>query len=56
MTRAPISLPGRLVIVDYGGVISLSQSAVDRETIAGLAGVSGDGAPERRLTVTAHPG
>ena len=42
MTRAPISLPGRLVIVDYGEVISMSQSAVDREAIAGLAGADGD--------------
>lgn len=39
MTRAPISLPGRTVIFDYGKVISLPQSAADRETIAGLAGV-----------------
>lgn len=39
MTRAPISLPGRTVIVDYGEVVSLSQSAADRETIRALAGV-----------------
>lgn len=39
MSRAPISLPGRTVIFDYGDVISLSQSAADREVIAGLAGV-----------------
>jgi len=43
VTRAPISLPSRLVIFDYGEVISMSQSAVDRGTIAGLAGADGDG-------------
>ena len=37
MTRAPISLPGRTVIFDYGEVISLSQSAADREAIRTLA-------------------
>ena len=42
MTRAPISLPGRTVIFDYGGVISLAQSAADREVIAGLAGAGRD--------------
>lgn len=39
MTRAPISLPGRTVIFDYGEVVSLSQSAADREAIRALAGV-----------------
>ncbi len=39
MTRAPISLPGRTVIVDYGEVISLGQSAADRDAISALAGV-----------------
>jgi putative hydrolase of the HAD superfamily len=39
VTRAPISLPGRTVIFDYGEVISLSQSPADRETIRSLAGV-----------------
>ena len=42
MTRAPISLPGRTVIFDYGEVISLSQSAADRAAIERLAGVEGD--------------
>jgi putative hydrolase of the HAD superfamily len=42
VSRAPISLPGRTVIFDYGEVISLSQSAVDRAVIAGLAGVPAD--------------
>jgi putative hydrolase of the HAD superfamily len=42
VTRAPISLPGRTVIFDYGEVISLSQSAADRVVIEQLAGVEGD--------------
>ena len=45
MTRAPISLAGRTVIFDYGEVISLTQTAADRETIAGLAGVGRDSEP-----------
>jgi putative hydrolase of the HAD superfamily len=39
VTRAPISLPGRTVIFDYGGVISLPQSAADLDVIADLAGI-----------------
>jgi putative hydrolase of the HAD superfamily len=42
VTRAPISLPGRTVIFDYGEVISLPQSAADRAVIARLAGVGPD--------------
>ena len=42
MTRAPISLPGRIVIFDYGDVISLNQSAADRTVIERLAEVEGD--------------
>jgi len=42
VTRGPISLPGRTVIFDYGGVISLTQSAADREVIADLAGAGHD--------------
>jgi putative hydrolase of the HAD superfamily len=42
VTRAPLSLPGRTVIFDYGEVISLSQSAADRAVIEQLAGVAGD--------------
>ena len=42
MTRAPIRLPGRTVIFDYGEVISLTPSAADRDVIAGLAGVGRD--------------
>ena len=42
MSRAPISLPGRTVIFDYGEVISMSQSAADREAIQALAGVAAE--------------
>jgi len=42
VSRAPISLPGRTVIFDYGEVISLSQSAADREAIRALAGVAAE--------------
>jgi putative hydrolase of the HAD superfamily len=42
VTRAPISLPGRTVIFDYGEVISLRQSAADRAVIEQLAGVEDD--------------
>jgi putative hydrolase of the HAD superfamily len=42
VTRAPLSLPGRTVIFDYGEVISLSQSAADRAVLEQLAGVDGD--------------
>jgi putative hydrolase of the HAD superfamily len=45
VTRAPISLPGRTVIFDYGEVISLAPSAADREVISGLAGVGCDNEP-----------
>jgi len=45
VTRALISLPGRTVIFDYGEVISLAQSAYDREVISGLAGVKDDSEP-----------
>ena len=39
MTRAPISLPGRTVIFDFGEVISLTPSDADRAAIARLADV-----------------
>jgi putative hydrolase of the HAD superfamily len=42
VTRAPISLPGRTVIFDYGEVISFRQAAADRAVIEQLAGVEGD--------------
>lgn len=45
MTRAPISLPGRTVIFDYGEVVSLTPSAADRQVIAGLAGAGLDSEP-----------
>jgi putative hydrolase of the HAD superfamily len=45
VTRSPIWLPGRTVIVDYGDVISLPPTAADREVIAGLAGVDSDSEP-----------
>jgi putative hydrolase of the HAD superfamily len=45
VTAAPISVPGRTVIFDYGEVISLPQSAADREVITALAGVSPDSEP-----------
>jgi putative hydrolase of the HAD superfamily len=54
VTRGPISLPGRLVIVDYGEVISLPQSAADRAALASLAGVSGDGEPAFWRAYQAH--
>ena len=39
VTRAPISLPGRTVIFDFGEVISLTPSDADRAAIARLAEV-----------------
>jgi putative hydrolase of the HAD superfamily len=45
VTRAPLSLPGRTVIFDYGEVISEAQSVADRGVITGLAGVSQDSEP-----------
>jgi len=49
VTRAPLSLPGRTVIFDFGEVISLTPSDADRAAIARLAGVNdGDGVdPEK---------
>ena len=44
VTRAPISLPGRTVIFDFGEVISLSPSDADRAAIARLAEVDDAGA------------
>jgi putative hydrolase of the HAD superfamily len=44
VTRAPLSLPGRTVIFDYGEVISLEPTAADQAVIARLAGADhGDG-------------
>ena len=39
VTRAPLSLPGRTVIFDFGEVISLTPSDADRAAIARLAEV-----------------
>ena len=47
MTRAPLSLPGRTVIFDYGEVISLTQSKADQAALEALAGVDGDEARQR---------
>ena len=53
MSRAPISLPGRTVVFDYGEVISLAPSAADRDVITRLAGVAADSEPFWR-SYTAH--
>jgi putative hydrolase of the HAD superfamily len=45
VSTAPISLPGRTVIFDYGEVISLPPTAADRAVITALAGVSPDNEP-----------
>jgi len=54
VTRAPISLPGRVVIFDYGEVISVTPSPADRAVIQGLAGVGDDRAPEFWKSYFAH--
>jgi putative hydrolase of the HAD superfamily len=54
VTRAPISLPGRTVIFDYGEVISLSQSAADRAAIERLAGVEGGDSEKLWRAYAAH--
>jgi putative hydrolase of the HAD superfamily len=41
VTREPISLPGRVVIFDYGDVISLPQTAANRAVIERLASAGG---------------
>jgi putative hydrolase of the HAD superfamily len=46
VTRAPISLPGRTVIFDFGEVISLTPSDADRAAIARLAEI-GDADAEK---------
>jgi putative hydrolase of the HAD superfamily len=52
VTRAPLSLPGRTVIFDYGEVISLTPSKADRAVLTGLAGV--DGGAEGTAGVAAY--
>jgi putative hydrolase of the HAD superfamily len=54
VTRAPISLPGRTVIFDFGEVISLSPSAADRAAIARLAEVDGRDAERFWQAYSAH--
>jgi len=49
VTRAPLSLPGRTVIFDFGEVISLTPSDADRAAIARLAEVDGDGPEAERF-------
>ena len=44
MTNAPISLPGRTVIFDFGKVISLPPTPADQAALASLAGVDADDA------------
>jgi putative hydrolase of the HAD superfamily len=46
VTRAPLSLPGRTVIFDFGEVISLTPSDADRAAIARLAEI-GDAEAEK---------
>jgi putative hydrolase of the HAD superfamily len=49
VTRAPLALPGRTVIFDYGDVISLPQSKTDQAVMEHLAGVDGDEAGAHRF-------
>jgi putative hydrolase of the HAD superfamily len=53
VTRAPLSLPGRVVIFDYGEVISLMPTSADRDIIERLADV-GDRAPAFWKAYFAH--
>jgi putative hydrolase of the HAD superfamily len=54
VTRAPISLPGRTVIFDFGEVISLSPSEADRAAIARLAEIDDAGAEKFWQAYSAH--
>jgi putative hydrolase of the HAD superfamily len=54
VTRAPISLPGRTVIFDYGEVISRTPSDADRAAIEQLAGVDGGNAEKFWRAYYAH--
>lgn len=54
MTRAPLSLPGKTVIFDYGDVISLAPSDADRAVITRLAGVTGEDAERFWRAYWAH--
>ena len=54
VTRAPISLPGRTVIFDFGEVISLTPSDADRAAIARLAEVDNADAEKFWRAYSAH--
>jgi putative hydrolase of the HAD superfamily len=54
VTRAPLSLPGRTVIFDFGEVISLTPSDADRAAIARLAEVDDSGAEKFWQAYSAH--
>jgi putative hydrolase of the HAD superfamily len=54
VTRAPLSLPGKTVIFDYGDVISLAPSDADRAVITRLAGVTGEDAERFWRAYWAH--
>jgi putative hydrolase of the HAD superfamily len=54
VTRAPLSLPGRTVIFDFGEVISLSPSNADRAAIARLAEVDDADAEKFWRAYSAH--
>ena len=54
VTRAPISLPGRTVIFDFGEVISLTPSDADRAAIARLADVDNRDAERFWRAYSAH--
>lgn len=56
MTLEPISLPGRVVIFDYGEVISVPPTAADRAVIARLAGVRGEDEAKFWNSYMAHRG
>lgn len=56
MTSAPISLPGRTVIFDYGEVITVTPSPDDRAVIASLAGVAGEDEAKFWNSYFAHRG
>jgi len=54
VTRAPISLPGRTVIFDYGEVISVTPTDADRSVIERLAGIGADDADKFWRAYFAH--
>jgi putative hydrolase of the HAD superfamily len=54
VTREPISLPGRVVIFDYGDVISLPQTAANRAVIERLASAGGTDVAQFWTAYQAH--